>query len=187
MFSHQIRDDLALKIVSIQDAEEAFQLVDQNRDYLKRWLSWVDDSKTVEDTKSFILSNLKNYAEQKSLTVSIVYQGKIVGVAGFNSIDRTNKIAYIGYWLASEYQGRGIVTNVAKALTDYAFHELHLNRVEIRAAIGNKKSRSIPERLGYTEEGLIRQAEWLYDHYVDHVIYGILASEWNNEKGEPLK
>lgn len=70
------------------------------------------------------------------------------------------------------------MTSVSKALTDYAFTELKLNKVEIRAAAENQKSRSIPERLGYKEEGTIRQAEWLYDHYVDHVVYGMLAEEW---------
>ncbi|MDQ0343269.1 RimJ/RimL family protein N-acetyltransferase [Lederbergia wuyishanensis] len=108
-----------------------------------------------------------------------MFKGNIVGVASFNSINWANKTAYIGYWLVEEYQGNGIMTKVARALTDYAFTELKLNKVEIRAAVENKKSRSIPERLGFVNEGCIRNAEWLYDHYVDHVIYGILADEWN--------
>lgn len=70
------------------------------------------------------------------------------------------------------------MTRVAKALTDYALLELNMNRVEIRVASGNEKSAAIPKRLGFKEEGTIRCAEWLYDHYVDHTIYGILADEW---------
>ncbi|OXM82862.1 GNAT family N-acetyltransferase [Paenibacillus rigui] len=89
-----------------------------------------------------------------------------------------SKTADVGYWLAEEFQGNGIMTKVAKALTDHAFHDLSLNKVEIRAAAGNKKSRRIPERLNFVNEGRIRQAEWLYDHFVDHIIYGILAAEW---------
>ncbi|WP_342770185.1 GNAT family protein [Oceanobacillus chungangensis] len=100
--------------------------------------------------------------------------------AGFNSLDFRNKIGHIGYWLAKDYQGKGIMSRVARALTEYAFHELDLNRVEIRAAYENLRSRAIPKRLGFVEEGKIRQAEWLYDHYVDHVIYGMLASDWEN-------
>ncbi|MEC0276957.1 GNAT family N-acetyltransferase, partial [Peribacillus frigoritolerans] len=68
---------------------------------------------------------------------------------------------------------------VAKALTDYAFIELKLDKVEIRVAEENKKSRGIPERLGFINEGCIRQAEWLYDHYVDHIVYGMLTKDWN--------
>ncbi|MNR09427.1 putative ribosomal N-acetyltransferase YdaF [compost metagenome] len=111
----------------------------------------------------------------------ILFRGEIVGVAGFNSINWSNKTAYIGYWLGEEFQGNGIMTRVAKALSEYAFSELNLNKVEIRAAVENKKSRSIPERLSFVNEGCIRQAEWLYDHYVDHIVYGILVEEWNRK------
>ena len=57
---------------------------------------------------------------------------------------------------------------------------LKLNRVEIRCATGNKRSRAIPERPGFTQEETVRQAEWLYDRFVDHTVYGMLASEWQN-------
>jgi ribosomal-protein-serine acetyltransferase len=99
-------------------------------------------------------------------------------VAGFNNINWSNKTAYIGYWLGEEFQGKGIITKVAKDLTNYAFNHLNLYKVEIRAAVENKKSRCIPERLGFINEGIIRQSEWLYDHYVDTVVYGILNQEW---------
>jgi len=44
----------------------------------------------------------------------------------------------------------------------------------------NKKSRAIPKRLGFKEEGIIRQTEWLYDRFVDHVVYGMLIDEWQS-------
>jgi ribosomal-protein-serine acetyltransferase len=51
----------------------------------------------------------------------------------------------------------------------------------MRCAVENKKSRKIPERLGFREEGTIRQAEWLHEHFIDLVIYGMLASEWRDK------
>nr|WP_245747491.1 GNAT family protein [Anaerobacillus alkalidiazotrophicus] len=123
--------------------------------------------------------SLKGFSENKSLNTVILFKGEIVGVAGYNNINWANRTAYIGYWLGEGFQGNGIMTKVAKALTDYALHDLKLNKVEIRAAVGNKKSRTIPERLNFVNEGTIRQAEWLYDRYVDHVVYGVLKEEWN--------
>jgi len=73
------------------------------------------------------------------------------------------------------------MTKTAGALTEYALNELKLNKVEIRAAVENQKSRNIPERLGFIQEGTIRRGEWLYDHYVDTVVYGMLREEWQNK------
>ncbi len=73
------------------------------------------------------------------------------------------------------------MTKVSQALTNYAFSYHKLNKVEIRVAEENHKSRSIPERLGFVNEAKIRQAQWLYDHYVDHIVYGMLADEWRKQ------
>ncbi|MFK3938558.1 GNAT family N-acetyltransferase [Alkalihalobacillus sp. NPDC078783] len=70
------------------------------------------------------------------------------------------------------------MTAVVKELIHYAFNELELNRVEIRVAVHNSRSQSIPKRLGFVNEGCIRQAEKLYDQYVDHTLYGLLKTEW---------
>lgn len=181
MFIHKINDDLSLKLIELRDGERVFELTNKSRSYLRKWLPWLDVTIKIEDTIEFIKGCLKGFAENKSLNSVILFKGKIVGVAGYNNINWSNKTAYIGYWLGEEFQGNGIMTEVAKTLTDYAFKELNLNKVEIRAAVENKKSRSIPERLNFVNEGCIRQAEWLYDHYVDHVAYGILAEEWNGK------
>lgn len=179
MFVHKIDDDLSLKIIEECDANTVFELTKNSRRYLRKWLPWLDATTKLEDTKAFIKQSLKNFAENKGLITVILFEGKIVGVAGYNRINWANKTAYIGYWLGEEYQGHGIMTRVVTSLTDYAFRKLTLNKVEIRAAAENTKSRSIPERLNFVNEGKIRQAEWLYDHYVDHIVYGMLAEEWN--------
>ncbi|CAM4060852.1 GNAT family N-acetyltransferase [Lederbergia lenta] len=178
MFVHKIDKDLNLKLIQLEDCDRVFELTNQSREYLREWLPWLDTTTKVEDTKKFIQFCMNSYAENKSMNTVILLKGDIVGVAGFNEIDWSNRIAYIGYWLGKEYQGNGIMTRVAKGLTDFAFNELKLNRVDIRAAVENRKSRSIPERLGFVNEGCIREAEWLYDHHVNHIVYGMLAEEW---------
>lgn len=178
MFIREIDEDLTIQQLVLDDAEELFKLTDASRAYLREWLPWVDGTTTVDDTLGFIEHTVRGFEEKRSMTLAIRFKGEIVGTAGFNNLDWSNKVAYIGYWLGQEYQGHGIMTRVARTLTDYALTDLEMNRVDIRAAYENKKSRSIPERLGFKEEGQIRQAEWLYDRYVDHVVYGMLASEW---------
>ena len=72
------------------------------------------------------------------------------------------------------------MTQCCRALIEHAFTDLQLNRVVITCATGNHRSQAIPERLGFCREGTLRETEWLYDHYVDHFVYGLLRSEWRS-------
>lgn len=178
MFYYKIDEELSLKLATTLDTEETFNMIDSSRDHLREWLGWLDTTTEPSMTSKFTELNLERFAKNEALDTLIVYNGKIVGKIGFNSINWSNKTAQIGYMLAEGAQGKGIVTRAAKAMTTIAFEEYGLHKVEIRVATGNVKSRAVPERLGYTEEGMIRSAEWLYDHYVDQIVYGILRSEW---------
>ena len=181
---HNIDEKLALRLTDLSDAARIFELTEQSREHLREWLPWLDTTTKLEDTEHFIRSGMASRAANKSLSTVVLYEGEIVGVAGLNQINWSNRTATIGYWLGEAYQGRGIMTMAARALIDYAFNQLDLHKVEIRVASGNIKSRSIPKRLGFVEEGCIRQAEWLYDHYVDHIVYGLLVKEWKKSFSE---
>lgn len=179
MFYFEVDDEIQLRILETKYAEEIFLSVDKDRNYLREWLPWVDGTNSQEDTKAFIQSTLTRFSENNGFQTAIIYRGKIAGCIGLHGIDWNNKKTAIGYWLSSEYQGRGIMTKSCRAIINHIFNEIKLNRVEIRAAVLNKRSRSIPERLGFSQEGIVRQEELLYDKYVDHVVYGMLAAEWD--------
>ncbi len=178
MFCLTVDDEIQLCLREERHAKELFAVVDANRAYLRKWMPWLDINRSVADTRQFIKGTLEQYAANKSFQTAIIYRGKVVGTIGFHKFDWPNRSTSIGYWLAADAQGKGIVTRACRYLVNYAFTELAMNRVEIRCATGNHKSRAIPERLGFTIEGTARQAEWLYDHFVDHVVYAILAKEW---------
>jgi ribosomal-protein-serine acetyltransferase len=181
MFFYKIDENISLRLLNVGDSEELFNLTINSKDFLKEWLGWLDYTNKVEDTTEFIQATLKGVMETGGYpkSAAILYQGRIAGTIGFNEINKLHKIGVMGYWLGKEFQGKGIMTKACKGFIDYGFNELNLNRIEIRVAEENRKSRAIPERLGFTEEGKIRQAEWLYDHYVNHIIYGLLADEWS--------
>lgn len=178
MFTYHIDEKTTLKMLTPQDSESLFLLTDQSKKSLREWLPFIDYTKACADTEAFIKSTMKQFSENNGFQAGIWHDEKIAGVIGFHKIDWNNKSTSIGYWLGSGYEGSGLMTKSVSAFVNHAFVELGLNRVEIRAAVENKKSRAIPERLNFTEEGCIRQAEWLYDHYVDHVVYGMLAVDW---------
>jgi ribosomal-protein-serine acetyltransferase len=183
MFSLRIDDALELRLLEECDAEAIFAVIDENRGHLREWLPWLNDAKSVEDTRNFIRSVLDQWARNDGFSAGIWYHGQPVGAIGYHSIDWLNCSTSIGYWLSASHQGRGLMTKACRAMVEHAFSQLGLNRVEIRCATGNQKSRAIPERLGFTHEGISRQAEWLYDHFVDLAVYSMLADDWPTATG----
>lgn len=180
MFRKPIDHRAYLALLEHRHAQEMIDLILANREHLRRWLPWVDATASVRDSRLWIKEALKLYAEGRELHAGIWFEGKMAGVIGCQFSWR-NHSTVIGYWLGAEYQGLGLMTAACRVMLCHAFTRLSLNRAEIRCAVENHRSRAIPLRLGFKEEGIIRDAEWLYDHYVDHVIYGLLAREWAEE------
>jgi ribosomal-protein-serine acetyltransferase len=177
-FQHNVDSSTVLSLVELEDAEEIFALVDTSRNYLRKWLPWVDFNTTSEDTKMFIYSARQQYADNKGFHCCIRHKTRVAGVIGFHRLDWTNKTTELAYWLGKQYQGQGLMTKCCKFLTDYAFNHLKLNRVEIRVSSANFKSCAIPERLGFIKEGTLRDVEWVNDRFVDNVVYSMLFKDW---------
>ena len=163
---------------SFEVARYLFELVDKQRAYMAEWLNWVDVSNCPED----MYPHLNKSYETKNSNYYIIFENKIVGSISFVAFSEANKMAEIGYWLSRDYNGRGIVTNAVKVFEVLGFKDLGLNRIEIRVDVDNKKSRAIPERLGYVSEGILRKSYILRGVPRDIVVYSKLKSEW--EKGK---
>jgi ribosomal-protein-serine acetyltransferase len=84
----------------------------------------------------------------------------------------------VGYWLDAGFVGRGLVTRAVTAVLDHAFGPLGLDRVGLRTVIDNALSRNVAERLGFTQEGVLREYAAFPDERRDLVLYGLLAPEW---------
>ena len=181
MFEHIIDERLSLRTLRIQDADELFAVVGANRAYLKQWLPWLDANTAPEHTRAFIQSILDQCARNEGFVCAILYERKIVGTAGYHPIKWNNRSVEIGYWLAEALAGHGIVTQCCRVLIEHAFTDLKLHKVLIPVAEENHKSRAIPERLGFKNKGVLRNAEWLYDRYVNHIIYSLSSQDWNRK------
>lgn len=165
---------IELKSWKEEYASELFQLVDSNREYLAEFLNWVPNVKQESDQLKFITDSIESLDKETGMELGIWFEGKLVGCIGLHEIDRRNNKTSIGYYLGRDFQGKGIMTKSVKALIDFCFKELQMNRIEIRAAVQNTKSRAIPERLGFTKEGILREAELVQGKYLDNVVYGLL-------------
>lgn len=178
-FSYRVDEHIEICLLQPHHAQDLYAVVDANRDYLRAWLPWAKDA-TLESIEDFIESALQQYEDYDGLQCSILYDGEICGAIGYHYWDLGDGKSEIGYWLAEKFTGKGIMTKAVRALVDYAFAVLELHRIEIGTAVGNRKSSAIPERLGFTHEGIIRSGTEVEGQLTDLNMYAILRHEWKS-------
>ncbi|NDV62031.1 GNAT family N-acetyltransferase [Puniceicoccales bacterium CK1056] len=174
-----ISHDLVLKVLRPCEAGVLFSLVQKNRAHLREWLPWVDSTRSPVDTRKFLEMSYGGFLHGAGFNFGIRHHGGLVGLVGFHGFDMANRITSLGYWLSEDACGKGIMREAVAGCVQYAFSDRGMNRVYVRCATNNFRSKRIPESLGFTHEGTQREAEWLYDHFVDLDVYSVLAAEWD--------
>jgi ribosomal-protein-serine acetyltransferase len=172
-----LRADLELRLLEERHAPDVFALVDRDRHYLREWLAWVDATETEEDILAFIRATRERFAAKGEISAGVWFQNRFAGVVANSRTDLLNRRTEIGYWLGKSFQGQGIMTETCRALVRHTLGEMELNRVEIRCAPSNARSRAIPARLGFTHEATLRQAELLHGQYHDLEIWSMLRKD----------
>jgi len=179
MFCVTIDEHIELRLLEEQQAEAVFRLLKENRKHLQAELTWLTDELTLEDAREYIRAGLARQAANNGLRAGIWLHGELAGIASLHGVVWTDRKASLGYWLGEPFQGKGLVTRTCASLINHAFGELDLNRLEIQCDRENVRSRKVAERLGFSLEGILRQAWWSQGRFVDEAVYGLLKSEWH--------
>ena len=101
-----------------------------------------------------------------------------IGTCGFHNWNKEHARAEIGYEMDSRYWGKGLMSEAVRAVTDYGFTRMGLNRIEAFVSVGNRKSLSFLERNGFIFEGTLRQYELARGRYQDQWICSLLKQDW---------
>ncbi|MGD8188397.1 GNAT family N-acetyltransferase [Brevibacillus ginsengisoli] len=173
-----INEHLSLKLPEPGDAPQLFARIDESREHLSKYLPWVEMTKNLHHTESYIDYLRSQFEAKRVCKFSILCDEEIVGEVGYGFINAKDRSASLSFWLASKWEGQGIATQSARAMIQYGFTELGLNRVEIHCAIDNERAQQVAKRLGFVEEGRLRQGECRYDEFVDVFLFGMLKDEW---------
>ncbi|MEG1400767.1 GNAT family protein [Bacteroides sp.] len=175
----KITDKKSLRPLQADDANDMYDTIDAQREYLGRWLPFVAGTTLISVNQAFVDSAVD--ADDKTYTIR--KGDKFVGLIGFKATDKANRKTEIGYWLSEEHQGQGIMTRAVEVLCKCAFEKLEINRVQIKCAVGNNPSSNIPKRLGFKFEGLERAGELFpNDDFADIEVYSRLKNEYNSSK-----
>ena len=140
------------------DGKAVYQAMQASLTELKAWMPWAHREQTVEDVEVNMRDAHAKFLTRDDLRLHIFNRetGEFIGSSGLHRINWMIPKFEIGYWIDSRYSGKGYIIEATEAITKFAFTELKANRVEIRCDSKNIKSRAIPERLGFTLEGILQ-------------------------------
>jgi len=148
MLIHTLNDSLSLHFLRGEHAAQLLTLCQAEGASLATWLPWVAELDSLAACERYIQEAQLQFAQQRALLLGVCWQGDLVGLAGFNGLVRSLGRGRIGYWLATPYRGRGIMTMVVSYLIAQGLEEMGLQRLEVHTHSDNEPSRALCERLG---------------------------------------
>lgn len=178
--SLRVDDDIELRGCDEAYVPSIFSIVENEREYLREWLPWVDVTLEEQHTRNYMKSAHQLNLGGQQLNTWIFYRGEICGAISYVKIDKANENGEIGYWLSKSFMGKGIMTKSCKRLIKYGFEKLGLQRVEIRVAVTNVPSQAIPERLHLVKEGISRNSMKHLGQFHDLYIYSMIKEEFKD-------
>ena len=173
----EVDKDITLRRLTRENAQEKFDLIVKNHDHLLPWLPWADYYHEIDNMYEYTDAEIEKFDNGIAFTYDIYYQDQLVGSIDFNQVSEENHRAELGYWVGTEFTGKGIVTRAAAGMTKYAFEKMGLERVAILACTDNTPSVNVAKRLNFTEEGTLRQYLQLSDGIHDVVVFSKLKTE----------
>lgn len=174
-------ESVVLQPVDIDDAERYLKMVADNYDRLSEWMRVPKPPGTIEERRKAQAADIARGADGQGYWWLIEFEGELAGTIALHQLNAVDKWTLVGYWLDENFTGRGIMTRSLKAVIDWSFAELGLNRVEIHASLNNPASTAIPERLGIRRESIRRKSEVINGVALDMASYAALADNWPPE------
>lgn len=165
------------------DAPALFRAVNLSRQVLRPWLNWVDLTTTQQHSVQYIQHALACEQEQRALSLGIFNNQEIIGGLGMQEWDQRLRKAEIGYWVAKDWQRKGLAKRAVSRFLNFLFERLKLNKVEIRIVAGNEASRLFALSLGARLEGCLRHSVIRHGKFEDLLVFGILKEEWKQKAG----
>ncbi len=163
-----------IKIVELVStmAEELYGVVDKNREHLKQSLVWIDKIQSPADELIFIESINRDIRD----AFAILYKGRIVGIIDYT---KGKDQLDIGYWIAKEYEGKGVISACCKKIIEHGFLDLKVDRITIHMDAKNSKSEAVAKRLGFKFTGIEESDVQL--HLLGNKRYEMLAKDFKRE------
>lgn len=163
-----------------EDAENLRAAVDESREHVRPWLPFADAHHSVEEARDWIIQGMAKWLLREDLNLSVWERasGRYLGGIGLHTHGWDVPAFEIGYWLRKSAEGHGYMAEAVRLLADFAFNELHANRVMIRCDARNARSAGVAERLGFVREARLRNEARANDGSLrDTLIFALTPSD----------
>ncbi len=129
--------------------------------------------------EKWISTHAESFRQGTELTLAITLKpaGTVVGSIGL-SVNKTHKRGELGYMVAREHWNHGYCTEAARAMIEYGFTVLGLNRIQAMHFPRNPASGRVVQKLGMTKEGVLRQYVCNHGTFEDAVLYSMTRAEY---------
>jgi RimJ/RimL family protein N-acetyltransferase len=155
-----------------EDATALYEAVDESREHIRPWLPFADEHRTVDESRAWIDGSRARWILRQSMDCAIfeATSGRFLGGIGLHVHSWSIRSFVIGYWLRKSAEGNGYMVEAVQLLTDFALNELGAKRVEIKCDERNAHSAKVARRLGYVQEGRLRNDSWSPDGEVRNTL-----------------
>ena len=153
-----VTERLVIRSPASTDAPQLMEAIAETLETLRPWMPWADHIPTLAETEENCRKAEEAFRDGKDNRFHLFLRESptFVGGSGLHRIDWSIPKVEIGYWVRTSCRGKGYVTEAVQEIARYAIEELRASRVEIRMGATNTRSRRVPERLGFTFEGILR-------------------------------
>lgn len=167
---------LILRRMKVSDAADMFDYA--KREEVTKYLLWAPHE-NLEYTRLYMKQVEKGYKQGIFYDFGVIFKenNKLIGTCGFARIDNANSTAEAGYVLNPDYWGRGLAAEALSAVIRMGFEKQGFNRIEARYMAENIRSRRVMEKCGMSYEGILREAVFAKDSYVDVGVCAILRKD----------
>ena len=124
-------------------------------------------------------------ADHVNLVIERLEEPEPIGMCDLMKIEPPTRTAVLGIWLARPWWGEGYGTDAVRTLCRFGFGHLNLHRITLEVNAGNPKAIRVYEKVGFIEEGRLREAAFVHGGRMDALVMGLLSSELTEDEGSP--
>ena len=161
------------------DVEHLYQAARESVTEMSPWMSWFHAAYSIEESRAWVESRAEAWEKgtEYDFAITDAKDGSFLGGCGLNHIDYKNRIANLGYWVRTSRTKRGVASAAVRFLVQFGLGKLKLNRIEIMAAVGNKASQRVAEKVGARREGILRNRIVVRDRVCDAVMFSLIPED----------